>query len=98
MEQGVKRKTWHGEIPDQYKNRYEENSGWLEFLYRDPLRGVFSFDEFPYRRPNGQIEIDFIIKGFIYGVILSSSLWMWEAMIIIVSGWVCTNYLRRNSK
>jgi len=70
----------------------------LEWMYRDPLRGVFSFDEFPYRRPEGHIEVDFIIKGFLYGASLTLGLWLWEAMVVTTSVWVVTNFLRRNSK
>ena len=76
------------------------NVKFLEFLYRDPLRGVLSFDEFPYRRnpDNDECHLDFIMKGFFYGVALMTGLWFWEAMGVTLGLWVITNFLRRNSK
>ena len=70
----------------------------MDWLFKDPLRGCkwFNQDEFPYDRGSDEIEIDFIVKGGVYVMMLGvSGLLMVEGGWLVYVLWVSVNYLRR---
>jgi len=70
----------------------------MDWLFKDPLRGCkwFNQDEFPYDRGSDEIEIDFIVKGGVYVMMLGvSGLMMVEGGWVVYVLWVSVNYLRR---
>ena len=70
----------------------------MDWLFRDPLRGCrwFNQDQFPYERGRDEVEIDFIVKGGVYMLLLGVG-----GMVLVEGGWlvyvlwVSVNYLRR---
>ena len=73
----------------------------MNFLFRDPLRGVgfLNLDVFPYRKGDDEIEIDFIAKSAVYlALLVGGGLLFVEGGWLIYSSWVLINFLRRNQK
>ena len=71
--------------------------GWL---WRDPVRGVswLNMDKFPYERGDNEVEVDFMVKGGVYGLLLvGSGLLLVEGGWIVYVLWLGINFLRRNS-
>ena len=70
----------------------------LGWLYRDPLRGA-SIDQWPYQRVEGEIRLDFIFKGCLYGGSLLTSLVfspVSPVFWVLIGSWVSVNFIRRN--
>ena len=71
--------------------------GWL---WRDPVRGVswLNMDKFPYERGEDEVEVDFMVKGGVYGLLLvGSGLLLVEGGWVVYVLWLGINFLRRNS-
>ena len=72
----------------------------LDYLFRDPLRGVrvFNIDKFPYERGEDEIELDFMVKGSVYtlGLLLGAYVFV-EGGFLLYLGWFMMSYLRRNN-
>ena len=72
----------------------ESEKGWL---FRDPLRGL-SIDKFPYPRKEGELKLDFVFKGMMYGPMIGISVLMNSPWLFLwLALWVGVNFLRRNS-
>lgn len=70
----------------------------MNWLFRDPLRGWFSFDKFPYERAEGELELDFMIKSVVYlSFLLGGSLLFVEGGFLIYLLWGIVNGFRRKS-
>ena len=70
----------------------------MNWIYRDPLRGWFSWDKFPYERAEGELEVDFMYKSVIYLTTLGISSWLFlEGGFVIYLLWLGVNFLRRKS-
>jgi hypothetical protein len=68
----------------------------MDWLYRDPLRNVLSFDKFPYERGEGELEIDFMFKSVIYlSLMIGGSVLFLEGGFLIYLLWFSINGLRR---
>ena len=72
----------------------EEKKDWL---FRDPLRPL-SIDQFPYKRDEGELKLDFIFKGMMYGPMIGiAALFESPFLFLFLALWVGVNFLRRNS-
>ena len=68
----------------------------MNWLFRDPLRGVLNFDKFPYERAEGELEIDFMFKSVIYIFSLGlASVMFLEGGWAVFGTWAGVNGLRR---
>jgi len=69
----------------------------MNWLFKDPLRGVFSFDRFPYELGEDELEIDFMLKAGLYiWFLLLSGIFFLEGGFITYLIWLSVNGLRRN--
>ena len=70
----------------------------VDFLFKDPLRGVLSFDQFPYPRSEGELEVDFMVKGALYSFLLMvmGALFL-EGGFVGYMIWIMISAYRRNS-
>lgn len=67
----------------------------LDWIYRDPLRGV-SIDKFPYHRGEGEIRLDFIFKGCLYSSSLVLCFLAGLPEFLTLTGvWLLVNFVRR---
>ena len=69
--------------------------GWL---WRDPVRGVswLNMDKFPYERGEDEVEVDFMVKGGVYSVLLvGGGLLLVEGGWVVYVLWLGINFLRR---
>ncbi len=69
----------------------------IEYMFKDPLRGIkwFNRDEFPYVRGEDEIELDFITKSSGYVALLClGSFAFFEGGFIIYSVWFFINFMR----
>ena len=74
------------------------NGAMASWLFRDPLRGIFNIDKFPYHRDDGELKLDFIFKCAIYGPFFALSfLDGGFFLFLFVALWGGINFLRRNS-
>ena len=72
----------------------------MSWLFRDPVRGVswLNMDKFPYERGEDEVEVDFMVKGGVYSVLLvGSGLLLVEGGWFVYVLWLGINFLRRNS-
>ena len=70
----------------------------MSWLYRDPLRGIrfLDMDKFPYEKGKDEIEVDFMVKGGVYGLLLvGGGLLMLEGGWVVYVLWLGINFLRR---
>ncbi len=70
----------------------------MDWVFRDPLRGCrwLNQDKFPYERGSDEVEIDFIVKGGVYMLVLGvSGMLLVEGGWLVYVLWVSVNYLRR---
>ena len=69
----------------------------LDWIYRDPLRGVISLDKFPYKRRKGELQLDFVFKGCLYGASLALCMAAGLPEVLTVSGvWLLINFVRKD--
>ena len=69
----------------------------IDWLFKDPLRGIFSFDKFPYEIGEDELEIDFMIKAaFYFWILLVSGFLFLEGGFVTYLLWVMVSGIRRN--
>ena len=79
---------------EDYTEAPVEKKHWL---FRDPLRGL-SIDKFPYQRADGELKLDFVFKGMMYGPMIGIAAIFESPFLFLFLGlWAGVNYLRRNS-
>ena len=91
--------------PEDSSSGYDEQSEYVtetsesnrHWLFRDPLRGL-SIDKFPYQRADGELKLDFVFKGMMYGPMIGLAAIFESPFLFLFLGlWAGVNYLRRNS-
>ena len=84
----------------EYEEKLEREAEELDrkhWLFRDPLRPL-SIDKFPYKRDEGELKLDFIFKGMMYGPMIGiAALFESPFLFLFLALWAGVNYLRRNS-
>ena len=69
----------------------------IDWLVRDPLRGIFSFDKFPYEIGEDELEVDFMVKAALYfWILIISAFFFLEGGFVTYLLWVLVNGVRRN--
>ena len=86
------------DVESESVNREVSGPGLSSWLFRDPLRGIWSIDKFPYRRDEGELKLDFIFKCAIYGPFFALSFLDGGLFLFLfVALWGGINFVRRNS-